>query len=281
MSTITGTYEEDLAKLAQKAFDQARRTCGDCLAYHGVWGYQRLARRNSGLDSDGKILQPLLGSLISKGRRRVLLAGSADTGQLAMVLRAAGRRKVDTTIVDRCETPLALCREFAESHGVCVSTREGNIASLGEDNAFDIVLAHSVLSFLPDDLVLPALAGFAAALGPNGRLVMTTALARTKPPIDPRVFANRILMSMSKRGLEPPIDRAGFCELLEEYAKCRQTRGAPFSSVDDLGRSLSLAGFTTEQVIDNKRGTRYLPDGTVSERVVPGVIVVARRTTGQ
>lgn len=281
MSIYAGTYEEDLPKLAQKAFDQARRTCGHCLSYHGIWGYQRLARRNSGLDSDSTILQPLLATLISEGRRRVLLAGSADTGQLAMVLRAAGRLRVDTTVIDRCETPLALCRDFAESHGLCVSTREGNVASLGEDSAFDVVLAHSVLSFLPDDQVLPALAGFAAALTQNGRLVMTTALARTKPPIDPAVFVNRILMAMSKRGLELPIDRARFCELLEEYAKGRQTRGAPFSSVDELARSLSLAGFTTEQIIDNKRGTRYLPDGTVSERVVPGVIVVARRTNGQ
>ncbi|MEM7442356.1 MAG: class I SAM-dependent methyltransferase [Pseudomonadota bacterium] len=273
----TGPFEEDIAAQAQRAFDQASETCAGCLSYHGVWGYQRLARQNSGLDGDRAQLEPLIAPLIASGQTRVLIAGCADTGQLAMVLRAASGRDLEVTIIDRCETPLALCRGFAAQHGVPVSTRVGDIGDLSNVGTIDLILAHSVLSFLPDDQVFPVVQSFANALSPNGHLVMTTALSRTKPPIDPSVFADRILAAMDKHGLETPTEKNAFCNLLADYARGRQTRGAPFSSVREVTALLLRAGMVVEQLIDNKRGTSYLANGTVSERIVPGIIVTARR----
>ena len=59
------------------------------------------------------MLESRLAGLFAQGRRHVLIAGSQDTGVLALVARAGAKHDANITVLDICETPLELCRRFA------------------------------------------------------------------------------------------------------------------------------------------------------------------------
>ena len=102
-------FSEDLHQLAGEAWEVAGRLCGTCRNLHVLWPYQRLAGSPG---RDVAVVEPVLRRLLSASGRKVLIAGCADSGLLALVARTANPATA-ITVVDRCETPLELCRRFA------------------------------------------------------------------------------------------------------------------------------------------------------------------------
>ena len=99
-------FREDLPRLAAENFAIANRTCLSCGHMHALWPYIRLARASTGIEGESSDLDRVLRELIAKGQRRVLIAGSQDTGLMALVARAAGTSAVEITVLDRCASPL-------------------------------------------------------------------------------------------------------------------------------------------------------------------------------
>src|SRR5690606_9696782 len=109
--------------------------------------------------------------LIAAGEvRRVLVAGAADYGLLAVVFDAFRREGVEpqVTVADRCATPLRLCRWYAERFGVPVRTVQRDIAALHDGSVHDAICAHSLLSCVPVGRHANIAASWYGALRPGG-----------------------------------------------------------------------------------------------------------------
>src|SRR3974390_890378 len=109
---------EDLPRLAPEAFELANRLCGSCQRYHSLWIYQRIARASGGTAA-APLLRSVLSRLLSAPDKKTLIAGSADTGLLALVIRAA-HPESHIVVADHCDAPLELCRRFAKRAALTV-----------------------------------------------------------------------------------------------------------------------------------------------------------------
>jgi SAM-dependent methyltransferase len=161
-------YDEDLLGMAAQAYALADQFCGTCKNYHALWPYHRLAL-GSGQGGLTAIEHAIAGQ-IQAGARRVLVAGAADTGLLATVARAAAGCDIEMAVVDRCPTPVELCRRFAERWSLPVTTTVADIAYL-DGGDFDLVYASSILPFVPAERRASTIAGMHRALKPGGHLL--------------------------------------------------------------------------------------------------------------
>src|SRR5258706_2553995 len=115
-------YAEDLQRLAAEAYELSGRLCGSCRDMHALWTYIRLSRASTGVEAQASNLETQLTAVLAGGRRHVLIAGSQDTGLLALVARAGADHEIDITVLDICETPLELCRAFARQWSLPITT---------------------------------------------------------------------------------------------------------------------------------------------------------------
>ena len=80
----------------------------------------------------------------------MLISGCADYGMLAIVngvlKNAAALQNAETkpliTVTDVCETPLLLCRWYAERYGISVETQAADILEYAAPELFDVVCTH-------------------------------------------------------------------------------------------------------------------------------------------
>lgn len=169
---------ENLPRLARLAYDVGAVHCRGCRDYHLTWPYLRaLGLNGAGPEFNLPLHVDLLGR-VAAGRRstRWLLAGSADSGVLAAVqatIAALPPAHHRITVVDRCGTPLALCRDHAEQTGLEVTTIESNLTEFEPPEAFDVILGHQVLLFFRDEDRPALFRRMASWLTPAGALCLT------------------------------------------------------------------------------------------------------------
>jgi SAM-dependent methyltransferase len=265
---------EDLPALAQQSFALAQRFCSDCRAYHATWGYLRVAGLRKGATSDTQLLTDGL-----KDPIRVLIAGSADAGQLAAVAASLEGRRFSVTLVDVCETPLELCKAFAESQGIALKAVRRDIARSHELGPFDAVLFHNFLGFLDADHRLETLRSLNAALNPDGRLIIFQRVAPTaaepSPGIDGEAVAQLVVSGLMARGLTLPEDEGAFRNRIAAatYNDGRNRRLAAFSSIAQLENELRQAGYTNIVVVD---ADQYGSGPNPFRRTSPRYMMLAR-----
>lgn len=199
--------DEALRQVAPLAWRLSGRFCRGCRAYHGLWPWLRLAGVKQGLERDRPQLLPRLAALLAPGGRRLLIAGAADSGLVALCFQAAAGRPFELTLLDRCATPLVISRCFAARHGLSLRTLRADLRTLDRPDGADVILAHSVLGHLPVGDQVPALARLRAALAPEGRLLLVFRLRGEAAT--PRDLGARLAAA----GLEPPGEGA-FAEAL-------------------------------------------------------------------
>jgi hypothetical protein len=158
-----------------------------------------------------------------------------------------------------------------------LATRRASITGAPVSPPVDLIVAHSVLSFLSAEDLLPLARFFSASLRPEGRLVMTTSLGQRSPPSDPQAFRQHVLAELAARKVELPDDEATFGSLLEAYAMGRGSRSSPFANRTEMLHWLETAGFTVETIQDLRRGTGYASGSAPTSRKTDGVLVVARK----
>ncbi len=216
--------QEDLPFLSRLAYRISATECAGCRNYHVAWPYLRSLGANGGGPEFGWREQLAALAEAAAGRRHVrwFLAGSADAGQLAMVaeaMRAHPEATYDVTIVDRCATPLALCREHASAASIALDTVKGELENYVADDPFDIVIMHHTIVFVPEARCASFLKHASGWLAPDGHLVMTLSIdpPGSPPPTPPNPAVNawreRIIREAARDGeLDLPEDIDIFIE---------------------------------------------------------------------
>jgi hypothetical protein len=118
----------------------------------------------------------------SLDRTSILIAGSADTNLLSICCMAAERirpgtaRRIDYTVVDKCETPLQLCEFYARRNRLHLETRAMDLSTGNLNIEADIILAHSLLRFMPEERHRQTMESFGRCLSPGGVIVYSQRL---------------------------------------------------------------------------------------------------------
>jgi SAM-dependent methyltransferase len=207
----------------------------------------------------------------SRAKRRVLIAGAADYGMLAMVLDACAAPGValDVTVVDRCPTPLALCHWYARREKVRIVTVVADIAEFEVEDAFDLICTDSLLTLLkPEDRAL-TLARWRALLRPGGRVVT---VARISAPgnaarIDrvQRIAGFSDLVRERATGMADRLDVDPAVLADEALSYGSSVTVSPIGSVAELEHGLASAGLELD-VLD----VGDLPGSVPADRAGPG-----------
>lgn len=239
---------EDLPELAAEAFEVAQRLCVSCQNYHSLWTYHRIAGASGG--DVGRVRTALAG-LLSSRSRKILIAGSADSGSLAVVSQIAHPGS-HIVVVDQCGTPLELCRRFAKRAGLAVETLRFNLAELPAKSTFDIVFAHSILQHIAADRRVEVLSHLARSLVPSGRLVIAF---RTSARIEGELlqayqerYAKYLIERLDAANIPLPESRDAFLRRVEIYAEERLAREGTHGSREEVERLLNAAGFAIDEI---------------------------------
>jgi len=146
-----------------------------CAPYHGSWQYLLLLGVRNSTHPDTAFLLDTFRSFARNGDRRILISGSADYAMLAHILRAYDLELAtpEVTVIDRCDTPLALNRWYAERAGIRIETIRSDAISFAATDPFDVICTHSFVGwFSPDDRER-LVARWAENLRPGGHVVTT------------------------------------------------------------------------------------------------------------
>ncbi len=262
-------YTENLPDIAAEAYDLSDRLCGTCRDLHALWPYIRLSRASTGIEVQASKLETLLGDLLARGLRRLLIAGSADTGLLALAARAGADHAMNIVVLDICATPLELCRKFAERRSLSISTVRQDLLDLDIEGRFDIVLIHGTLQFISADRRADAVARIHRAISPGGRLVL---LFNTSRPVAREFarqsradYANGVLDELKRRNVALPDTEMAILERLNAHARRRELREGAFAEPDEVESLLHAAGFKVESCTQINLRVAGLMDRFISE----------------
>ncbi|HXX85569.1 MAG TPA: class I SAM-dependent methyltransferase [Casimicrobiaceae bacterium] len=186
---------------------------------------------------------------------RVLISGAADDAMVLVALAAfrAVDRPIELTMVDLCETPLALARASATDCGASVTTHRSDILAFDRTAEFDVVMTNSFLGAFDPSGRVRLFARWADLLRPGGKVLFTN---RVRPGSghaqfgftsdEGRAFCAAV-RSAAERGrallrVEP--------EVIEGWARVytQRYRSYPVRSVDEVLELLRSAGFAPERV---------------------------------
>lgn len=249
---------EDLAQLAGTQYRIADQLCDTCRDYHALWPYHRLAGLVGGAQGGGSSIERILTQAFEDGRRKLLIAGAADTGLLALAARVGISYGIDIAVLDRCRTPLELCRTFAQRWSLRTATLHQNLTGLDISAGFDIVLASSVLAFIAPDQRVDVLSRLCGALRPNGRLInVVNVSARVSGEAMPQYradYSQRMLAELERRGVALPESAEAFTHRLEHYAREFESRQGAFGDLDQVLALHQRAGFAIMSCTDTETG---------------------------
>ena len=232
--------------MASQAYALADRYCSHCRNFHALWPYRRLARICGAAESGSDAIESTLRHLMASGGKRVLIAAAADTGLLATVARAGSGLDPDITVVDRCETPLELCRRYASERSLPVQTQIADLTALDLAD-FDVVYANSVLQFLPAGLRVEMLTRVRRALRPGGHFVCVfNAGSRFAGKVLAEYregYAVWMLTELDRHGIHLPDARETIRRRTDDYTRELETREGAFGEPEVVDDMMKQAGF--------------------------------------
>ena len=282
---MTEFIQTDLPLLASRQFVAAHLHCGSCLPFHALWPYLRLTQWVGGIEADQAQLVPALADLLGSRPRRVLIAGSADSGVTALVRHASGdlAGRHDIILVDHCKTPLIAGREFAAAHGLSLRTQCCDLRDIDLVDAVDVVVGHSILPWLDAAGRKTVLRKLFDALAPGGRLVLTTRMAapgqraglRERPPEWANELKAGLLARMAERSITRPGSDEDFDALVRAYTPGDFTH-PPYADVAALQADIRDAGFVVDRWIETGKGVAYLANGQVKAAARQGILAITR-----
>jgi SAM-dependent methyltransferase len=292
----TPLVPEPLAESAPIAQDLAIAHCRpvpgtgeDCAWYHGFWQYLRLLglTKTSGGQA-GFLVETLRGLARAGGFPRVLVSGSADYSMPAHALwayRAEGAPLL-LAVLDRCETPLALSRWYAERHGADVITHRVDVLEHRAPEPVDAVFTNSFLGSF-DAASRPRLvAAWHRMLRPGGRLLFTN---RLRPREERAVLGfdgeqARLFAQTARREAESLRQSIGLApdeaqRRAQVYAE--RYRSHPVRTVDEIAHLLEAGGFAVDhlEVTANpgREGRGPVSGPSTAERADYARVVATRR----
>ena len=225
--------DEPLRESAPVAYGLAHRHCPSgpegCRDYHAMWQYFRQIGLLTTIGTNTDFLVATLRGLADADScRRVLISATADYGMLAHVLHAYRLAGVEpeVTVVDMCETPLALNRWYAERAGVTIRTCRANLLEFRADAPFDLVCTHSFLGRLTQEVRAGALDKWHEVLRPGGHVVTVARVRYGAPdggvtryePAEIVEFRDRALALARAKEHELDLPAEAIADAAEHYA---------------------------------------------------------------
>lgn len=201
---------EDLVQNANRVAELAPSLCLGCTDYHVRRAVQRAAGVRLSIAHDrAKIIRLILDFLTTfppeeQAPISIVIPGSADTGILSTCAHAAASlglamlNRCRFTVIDRCPTPLTLCREFADRYGISLETCQGDLNSPAFSFEADLVVVHSLLRFIAQDSHVELMGMFGSWLSRRGRIIFSNAIrsgdsSETRAETRKHEFVNRLV----------------------------------------------------------------------------------------
>jgi hypothetical protein len=173
--------DEPIASSASLALELASSLCHrdpatgeSCAWYHGPWQLFRLMGLVMTPAQHADFYWTALGSAAcGRSAPRVLVSAAADYSTLGHVLAALRARNVDpeVTVVDLCETPLALNQWYAERAGYRIRTCHRDIFAYEDDGPFDIICTHAFLGRFAEEQRPTLMDRWHGLLRPGGAVI--------------------------------------------------------------------------------------------------------------
>ena len=273
-------WSEDVRALGERAARLGQSLCTCDYPYHALWGLLRESGVTGSLRYEEDALAPVLNAHIGNGTR-ILIAGSADTGTLCAVGRAAGDKKPEITVVDRCPAPLALIDEFISARKINAQTLCKNLLDLDLENAFDIVLINYTLSYIPPALRVELFQRLARALVPGGLLICATKLLSAVKPEGETVgddWAERAFKKIRAVKAGAYLNDDELAALLKFGARARISRRSDNPTLGELESYVTRAGLTPGEELNTARERILSADGTSAAELDPSIILSAQRS---
>jgi len=262
--TTSGVRElfGDPGTLAPYQFRLAQDLCAECRDYHAIWPYRRLSRTVSGIEATADIVEALLREA-TQPNGRILIAGAGDAGMLALTVQATKNLTPFIDVADRCQTPLAVCRRYAETHGLTITTLHLDFGSSTLAQRYDVVFGDCILQFVPRQFHVEVLRRLAQAMTKRSTLVLVERLRASAGSESRRGDrAAETLSGLAAQGIELPEDEPAFLLRLNRMLNAQRTRIADYSVPCDLSSCLAEAGFHLRDLSDpDRQRTAPLPDG--------------------
>lgn len=239
---MTQTSKQALPE-ARRMYDLALQHCGACQDYHALRGYFLATGTVFGAASGAVQLRSVMADL-ARGRPRVLIAGSADTGLISLVSNAYEGQPLRATIVDRCNTPLKLCELFAAQRQLEVACVCGDLETFTAPNSYDLIFAHLVLGFMTADERARTLRNWIHSLAPGGKLV----LAASQNSKGQGVKRIEQLLEATEGGFpfELPEPAEQFRKRMRRYVDDKNQLQKQRTTPAELANELEQAGFSVK-----------------------------------
>lgn len=276
--------DEPLAESAPLALTWATRHCvphepggESCDWYHGAWQYLRLLEVITGIEAEaGFFLGAFRRLARAGGFERILVAGTADYGMLALVLAAFRAENVvpRVSVMDRCATPLRLNQWYAERQGTTVTPIEKDVFEIEENASFDLLCTHSFLSSVAPERHEDLARRWNRLLRVGGRLVTSQSLRPAYvgdhvrfTAAEATAFGAKVERAARAASCAPGMSPEALGDLGARYA--RHKSGFVVRSPDRLAAALRSAGFDLDEFdqADEATHARHraaTPDGRAS-----------------
>ncbi len=172
-------------RLAAQLCRRDAATSVDCSPGHATWQYLRMMGLIGSLEYRADFYRNAFSAVSSiETAPRILISGTADYGMFAQVLAAFRGRGIepDITVVDLCETPLALNSWYAERMKCGIRTHCGDILDYTTESAYDVICTDSFVGRFPHDGWPALFAKWHNLLRPGGRLITVHRLRSANTP---------------------------------------------------------------------------------------------------
>ncbi len=253
---------EDLLYNANRVTEFAPRHCLGCADYHIRRSVQRATGLCFSIAHDRTRIIRLIVDFLAKvppdgaTSVNIVIPGSADTGILATCAHAAAisgpamLNRCKFTVIDRCPTPLMLCREFAGRYAINLETCQGDLSDPALSFAADLIVVHSLFRFIEPAGQVNLLKTFGTWLRPGGRIIFSSAIrgggaADIQTDIRKHEFVNRLVDQMvTENQLNIRESRHDFAARLSRSMRSGFARPGELRSPEEAGILFEQAGLT-------------------------------------
>jgi SAM-dependent methyltransferase len=244
-------------QLASRLCRKNPATGESCEWDHGFWQYLRILRLAASPKRQADFYREAFEQLAdsSGSRPRILISGAADYGMLALVLEAFRERGIEpqVTVVDMCETPLALNRWFAERESIEIHTHCSDMLSYTSDVPFDLICAHSFFGQFSPAQRPALLTNWHTLLRPGGAVV-TVAPIRPGATRELYGFTPAQAAAFCAAALRRATEMRGALDIEPEEAlrgaqrTASQRRGYSVTSLEEIRSLFEQAGFIMQRL---------------------------------
>lgn len=168
---------DDLQAQARASWQIASDVCRCDGDYHRAHPLLRLIQLRPGVSVDQEAMNSLLPSLLKPGSH-ILIAGAADATLVRYFVENSNVRPLSITVVDLCPAPLQLIDRLALPEGITVRTRQADLTTLDGHGEYDLILSHSMLTFVSVQQRIEILRRLGMNLTSTGRLMLVGRVIR-------------------------------------------------------------------------------------------------------